>query len=103
MMINSEKNITDLTVYCDGDKNLPIFSIRSNGCGAYNNDISVTLDPVTGIVTCNGDDINTKYHIQYKYEKEPEVKKVAQFKQNKFDQIKGRKNVAKPSKFFIKI
>lgn len=36
------------------------------------------------------------------YRTDKPIKTVAQFKQSKFDQIKGRKNVAKPSKFFSK-
>lgn len=35
-------------------------------------------------------------------EKIDKEKHVAHFKQSKFDRIKGRKNVAKPSKFFLK-
>lgn len=98
-MTNSEK---DVTFYYNGDKNLPIFSIKANGCGECEDDVSVIFDLVTGIVSRRGDDINYKHYIQYKYEKEQEVKKIAQFKQSKFDQIKVRKNVMKPSKFFSK-
>lgn len=46
------------------------------------------------------EDINTKHYIKYKYEKEQQVKKVAQFKQSRFDQINRQTKTAKPSKFF---